>query len=109
MGCFGLFLFAYSTDIEPWIKAREDSRKVGNRLLEWRETRRMTYEGKKKAVIPSHDTPCAPDVSFFVGSVRDIKTEPFKYLVTVFPTLLYTSTREIPTLSYSSSLKKVPV
>ena len=29
--------------------------------------------------------------------------------MTVFPTLLYTSTREIPTLLYTSSLKMLPL
>ena len=30
-------------------------------------------------------------------------------LMTDFPTLLYTSTSEIPTLSYTGSLKKIPL
>ena len=44
--------------------------------------------------------------------VRDILKGPFKHLnMTVFPTLFYTSTREIPIpgLLYTSRLKKLPL
>ena len=41
------------------------------------------------------------------ASVWDILKDPFNNLTSVFPTLLYTSTREIPTFLYTSGLKKV--
>ena len=43
------------------------------------------------------------------ASVGDILKGPINTKITVFPALFYTSTHEIPTLLYTSSLKKVPL